>query len=249
MDNLPFNEYAANVFSQNGEDGIIEEIIKRLGIDSDAWCVEFGAWDGMHLSNTFNLVKLGWNAVYIEGCKSRFCDLLDTVKKFEKIVPINAYVSHIKNDNLSLDNILKTTPIKINFDLLSIDVDSYDLDIWESMINYSPKVVIIEINSLVPPGIVWRHTASTPGNTFTATINVAQQKNYTLICHTGNLIFVRDDLVSKLHMDERFVIYPELLFMYERWMRGNNYVKTPSLVASVLPAFVLRLIGKFRRQV
>ena len=117
------------------------------------------------------------------------------------------------------------------------------------MINYSPKVVIIEINSLVPPGIVWRHTASTPGNTFTATINVAQQKNYTLICHTGNLIFVRDDLVSKLHMDERFVIYPELLFMYERWMRGNNYVKPPSLVASVLPAFVLRLIGKFRRQV
>jgi len=53
--NLFYKTYAKNVHSQNGEDGIIEEILKRLDIKNGYVC-EFGAWDGIHLSNTFNLV-------------------------------------------------------------------------------------------------------------------------------------------------------------------------------------------------
>ena len=71
-------KYSSNVYSQNGEDGVIKEIIKRLSLDKKDknWCVEFGAWDGIYLSNTFNLVKQGWEAVYIEGDQKRFKDLL-----------------------------------------------------------------------------------------------------------------------------------------------------------------------------
>ena len=164
----------------------------------------------------------------------------------QKIVPVNAYVSHDESNVSSLDNLLKKTPIVKDYELLSIDVDSYDLDIWESAIKYSPKIVIIEINSLVPPGILWRHTASTPGNTFSATLNVAKNKGYTLVCHTGNLIFVRNDLLNQLHMDDRFVLYPELLFTFETWMVRNIYVKRSSILAKILPTSLLGFINRFR---
>ena len=44
---------------------------------------------------------------------------------------------------------MSDTEIPINFDILSIDVDSYDYQIWKSVEKYKPKIVIIEINSSV----------------------------------------------------------------------------------------------------
>ena len=57
---INLDNFKKNNYSQNGEDGIIKEITKRLKLDKNPknnWCVEFGAWDGIHGSNTFNLVK------------------------------------------------------------------------------------------------------------------------------------------------------------------------------------------------
>ena len=54
-----FQNFKKNIYSQNGEDGIIEEVINRLDLfkNKNLWCCEFGAWDGMHSSNTFALVE------------------------------------------------------------------------------------------------------------------------------------------------------------------------------------------------
>jgi hypothetical protein len=48
-----------------------------------------------------------------------------------------------------LDTILDQTDIPIDFDILSIDIDSYDFQVWKSVQTYSPKFVIIEINSSI----------------------------------------------------------------------------------------------------
>jgi hypothetical protein len=52
------NSFAEDIHSQYGEDGILREALKRLSSkgNSDKWCVEFGAWDGVKLSNTCNLI-------------------------------------------------------------------------------------------------------------------------------------------------------------------------------------------------
>lgn len=49
----PYNliGYRENIYSQYGDDGIIAKIIEVLEI-GQGWFVEFGAWDGAHLSNT-----------------------------------------------------------------------------------------------------------------------------------------------------------------------------------------------------
>ena len=249
---LPFNNYQSDIYSQNGEDGVIAEILKRLNLfHDDNWCVEFGAWDGKHLSNTFALVEQNaFNAVYIEGEEKRFQDLLDTVKANPKIIPICAYVCREPTGENSLDRLLAGTPIPKEFDLLSIDIDSYDLDVWESLNNFSPKIVVIEINSSIPPGIVWRHSTKLRGNTFSATCNVAQQKGYTLVCHTGNLIFVRNDLIDKLNLEDRYLKYPELLFLFDSiWISGPLFqtpqISFPRKVAvKVFPTPVRSLIKK-----
>lgn len=221
---LPLNKYQSDIYSQNGEDGVVAEILKRLDLlNSDGWCVEFGAWDGKYLSNTFFLVERhGYHAVYIEGDRSRFNDLLETVKNFSSIIPVNAFVARGRGQGNSLDDILSASPAPQDITILSIDIDSYDLDVWESLAQYSPIVVVIEINSSVLPGIIWRHSNKTPGNTFSATCNVGREKGYTLVCHTGNLIFVRNDHVPKLKLDERFIKYPELLFLYNSpWLKSG----------------------------
>lgn len=210
-----FDEYRSNYSSQNGEDGIIEEILNRLNgkVELSNWCVEFGAWDGKHLSNTFKLVREKWHAVYIEGDTSKFEDLRKTCIEYPTIVAVNAMVSSEKSSANSLDAILERTSIPEDYDLLSIDIDSHDLAVWHAY-SGTPKIVVIEVNSSAMPGLLWWHSDKTAGNTFSSTLNVGRNKGYTLIAHTGNMIFVRNDLIEHIGLHQKFIDCPELLFDY-----------------------------------
>ena len=226
---LNLNNYRNNVFSQNGEDGILEELLKRLRISNkNSWCVEFGAWDGKYLSNTYNLVRNGWHGIYIEGDTNKFKDLLITKKEHKNIIAINKFVSKNQNSDDSLDKILQKTNIPINFEILSIDIDSYDLEVWDSIICYRPKIVIIEINSSYPPGIIKWHSeknSNVNGNSFSATLAVGKEKGYEFIFHSGNMIFVREELVGMLCIDPKYLIHPELLFDDYWYSIEKNMVK------------------------
>jgi xylulokinase len=115
------------------------------------------------------------------------------------------------NSNNSLDNILDRNGCGNDPAILSIDIDSSDLDIWESLTRYKPKIVVIEINSSIPPGVYLRQGHHVNGNSFTATLAVGKVKGYSLVAHTGNMIFVRDDLVPSLQINRRYLDFPELL--------------------------------------
>jgi hypothetical protein len=195
--NMEITNLKKNIYSQNGEDGIVEFLINKLE-EKDFWCCEFGAWDGKHLSNTFNLVEnYDYNAIYIEPDDEKFLDLLKTCKEHGKILPINKMVDSNKN---LLDDILSVTSIPNNFDILSIDVDSIDYAIWESLKRYQPKIVIIEINSGLDPEILYSPEELTEdvlsrrtGVNFRSCYELAKNKNYSLICHTGNMIFIHNN--------------------------------------------------------
>lgn len=229
-----FKQYERNIYSQHGEDGVLEEIFKRLGVEDsrDRWCVEVGAWDGKRLSNTFYLVSKGWSSVMIEGDADKYQSLLKTAKEFKNIHPINKYVSQYNTEKNSLDKLLKTTKIPNHFEFLSIDVDSYDADIWKTLYEYSAKIVCIEINSAVGPNVYWSSAVSSDnqlsrGATFSEMLDVGKSKGYTLVCQTGdnspvrssneyrrprNCIFVRNDVVGLLNLPTIIMQSPELLF-------------------------------------
>lgn len=191
---MKINDYRKNIFSQNGEDGVIEYILERLP-SKDGWCCEFGAWDGKYLSNTYNLVESkGYKAVYIEGDAKRFQDLLVNSQQNNNIVPIQRFVGYEGEDKL--DNILSSTKITQDFDLLSIDVDGIDYLIWKSLETYRPKVVVIEINSSIRPDYLMDeqrlsiNEIKNGGVNYKTCFELGKQKGYKLIIHLGNMIFV-----------------------------------------------------------
>ena len=191
-----YHTYSKNVYSQNGEDGVIEELLKRLDI-SGGWVCEFGAWDGIYLSNTFNLVEKGFNAVYIEGNSEKYAELLNTVATHSNITPINALV----DPQNSLDQLLSTTNIPNDFDVLSIDVDSYDYQVWKDVNVYQPKMVIIQINSSVNTNVDYiNDSVNYLGTGFKSMYELGVEKGYTFVLHTGNMVFVRNELFDKLNI-------------------------------------------------
>ena len=239
-----FQKYKRNIFSQNGEDGIVLEILKRLKLNSkNKWCCEFGAWDGVHGSNTFNLVKkFNYNAVYIESDKNKFLDLLKTSKKFKKITPLNKLVSHRKNSPNSLQKILKKTKITQDFDILSIDIDSFDLAVWKSLKNYRPKIVIIEINSGLLPGVKQVHGNGKIGNSFTSTVEYAQKNNYQLVCHTGNCVFIDKKYSKKLRINKKFLNNKNVDLLFDKtWFNKKEYF-IKKILKIILPKEVIKFL-------
>ena len=202
-ENFFYEKFKKNFYSQNGEDGVINEILNILEI-KNGWVCEFGSWDGIHRSNTFNQVKKGFNAVYIEVDKNKYEDLLVTCEKYPNITPINAFVDHIKHSENSLDNLLGKTELHCDFLLLSIDIDSYDYQVWRSLQNYKPIIVIIEINSEVFP--LDKNHIHKPnkynGTGFYPMFMLGIEKGYKFLLHTGNMFFIRKDYFGRLNIKE-----------------------------------------------
>lgn len=193
-------KYAKNVFSQNGEDGIIEQLFKELNISTGV-VVEFGAWDGIYLSNVFNLWRTHqFDAILIEGNSSRCADLNSISVKHKNIECVNTFIEHDMNHVNSIDNILTRSKFNLSddtFALMSIDVDSCDCLIFESMNKFRPKIILIETNSNYT---IDQEYKSSGGCSILSVSNLAQIKGYQMVCYTGNAILVRKDLINQLSM-------------------------------------------------
>jgi len=169
----------------------LEEIFSL--IEGNRWCVEFGAYDGKHLSNTYNLLaNKSWSGVPIEASPKRFKKLLETYGGNKKIFPINALVD-FEGKN-SLDNLLASTPIPKDFNLLSIDIDGNDYHVWDSLKLYHPKVVVIEFNPSIPNDVEYvqkKDWSVNHSNSLLALYNLGKRKGYELVaCTHLNAFFV-----------------------------------------------------------
>ncbi len=218
MNNYLYVQYARNEYSQFGEDGIIEHILETIP-DTDKWCVEFGAWDGIHLSNTYNLISnKGYRSVLIEADKKKFRELEVNLSTYESIL-VNEFVTF--DGQNKLDNILARTPIPSRFDFLSIDIDGNDYWILNSLEKFHPKVICIEFNPTIPNDVEYVQSQDFSvkrGASALSIFKLAQEKDYELVATTRcNLIFVdkkyfplfnlQDNQLSTLRDDSQDKIY------------------------------------------
>lgn len=255
-------DYQRDVYSQYGEDGIIEEIINTIP-DDEKWCVEFGAWDGMHLTNTRNLIESrGFAAVLIEANKSRFGDLQKNYSDNEKIVALNRMVGFEPNDGL--DAILENTPIPKNFTLLSIDIDGNDYHVWEAIKNYRPKIVVIEFNPTFPVGVEFvqpKNQSINQGASLSALVKLANEKGYELISVlTINAFFVKKELFplfeiesndpSTLNSSTEYITYLSVGYDGKVFLNGSRAlpwhgIRIKENKVQVLPKFLRKFSGNY----
>jgi hypothetical protein len=187
------SEFAGNVTSQSGEDGLIAKALSLLP-DLSFWCVEFGAWDGKHLSNTYDLVgSKGYNVVLIEGDADKYKKLCDNYPHKDRAVFANVFVGWSEDDGL--DQILSRHPIPRAFDLLSMDVDGNDYHIWRAIKSFQPKLVLIEYNISMVNAVEFVQPAEAgcnQGSSPASLVKLGRKKGYELIAVTKhNLLFVR----------------------------------------------------------
>jgi hypothetical protein len=211
------NRYEYSAFSQNGEDGIIEEIFKRIGIyiyiydniighkSNDHFFVEFGVGNGTE-NNSINLLYNGWKGLWIEGNGNFVKSIHQNFSNAMQSDKLKVLHNFITAENI--EDLFKAANVPAEFDLLSIDIDRNDYYVWKAIKSYRPKVVIIEYNSIFRPGcefvVPYNATATWDGSSnfgasLSALYKLGLEKGYKLVAcdFTGvNAFFVREDLIG-----------------------------------------------------
>lgn len=195
-----------NVTSQNGEDGVLAAVFALLDAHEPEpperrWCVEFGAWDGKHLSNTWSLLfqtRERWAGVLIEADAARVADMREMYQRHDNVTCVHSFIALDGDDTLERILARESPELPKEFDLLSIDVDGADYHIWAELEHYRPKVVVIEFNPTIPNNIVFVQARSTRifhGSSLAAIVDLAKKKGYELVSTTTfNAFFVQRQL-------------------------------------------------------
>jgi len=135
------------VYSQNGEDGIIAEIFRRIGTTNKTF-VEFGVGDGLQNNTRFLLQQGDWHGLWIEGSHEFCCTIQENCALYIKTRRLVLKESFITRDNIDT---LISESFSGDIDLLSIDIDGNDLHIWNAIKSIHPRVLITEYNPTFPP--------------------------------------------------------------------------------------------------
>ena len=174
------------VFSQNGEDGVIAEILRRIGTGGGGF-VEFGIQDGTEGNTVFLAQVLGWSGLYLEADDASFAALERRYSANPRVRTLHAAVEPDTVEALFAQAGVPEEP-----DLVSIDVDGNDYWIWRALTAFRPRLVIVEYNGafdpasrrVMPytPGFRWDGT-SAYGASLGALEDLAAEKGYRLV-HT-----------------------------------------------------------------
>ena len=195
LDNNVLATYAAGRGTA-GELGILARIFQIIG-ETNRWCCEFGASDGIAECNTYNFVrKHDWSAVYIEPDELKYQRLKSEHRDRSSVFSFQNFVD-FDPPNL-IDRILAKTPCPKNLDLMVIDVDGCDYHIWQSISDYLARVVMVEFNSTIPGDVYYvppRDMNIHHGCSLRALDDLARARGYELVATNGwNAFFVRKDL-------------------------------------------------------
>lgn len=198
--------YGRKVYSQNDEDGILQEVFRRIGISRESGVfVECGVGNGLE-NNTHYLLRQGYTGVWLEQLERS----VEKIRRLfgEYLASGQLSVHHLFVTTENIDDHLRTLAAGRRVSVLSIDVDGNDYWLWKAIRAIEPAVVIIEYNATCPPPLavvqryrpdhVWKGTDYF-GASLSAIAKLGAEKGYQLVsCNiTGlNAFLVRKELAT-----------------------------------------------------
>lgn len=179
--------------AQIGEDRIAHFIFDHIKVTNRHFLdIGAGFYGHGHMSNTNLLKKDGWTGLRIDANN----DDDDTIHKL-----------YVTPDNIV--PFLKQHNVPYGFDFMSIDIDSFDLDILEAVVpTYQPRLICTEFNPALDPvssvklkyeeGYIWNETTKY-GYSFGAAVTFCGRYGYKILLNhqQQNLFLVRGDIIQQ----------------------------------------------------
>jgi hypothetical protein len=217
IDNI--HDVEVKVFSQFGDDGIIQYLINVIDIHNETF-IEFGVEDYTESNTRFLLINNNWRGLVIDGSREN----IEYIKNDEIYWKYDLTAVHhfVTTDNIN--KIFVENSFSGEIGLLSIDLDGNDYWVWQAIDVVKPIIVIIEYNSIfgkehavtVPYDPAFFRTKAHYSNLYwgcslKGCYLLAEKKGYSFAgsnSNGNNAYFVRKDKISKLRtltVDEGYV--------------------------------------------
>ena len=200
--------FEGQVYSQHGEDGILSEILRRIG-ETNRRFVEIGTGDGQENNTRYRLAQ-GWSGHWFEADRAnvrRIGTMFGMEVAEGRLTVVRAVMTA---ENAAM--LMRQHGVPEELDLLSLDIDQNTSHVWRALRHLSPRIAVIEYNASIPGHDQWEvaydadatwdgslHYGASLGTLQT----IGDALGYVLVgCELSgtNAFFVRRDLVA-----DRFV--------------------------------------------
>lgn len=233
----PLRQAEFKVFSQFGDDGIIQYLIHRLRPLPDS-SVEFGVENYRQSNTRFLLVNNNWRGLVMDADE----DCIRYIQQDEIYWrhTLTARYAFIDRDNIN--ELLRQAGFTGEIGLLSIDIDGNDYWVWDKIDIVQPAIVIVEYNSIFGPDLAVtvpydpkfdRHRAHHSGQFWGASLSaltlLAGRKGYSLGgCNSAgnNAYFARNDKIDSLPVFSAAEAFVDARFRDSRDAKGNLTFRT-----------------------
>jgi hypothetical protein len=215
------------VFSQWGEDGIIQYLLSHVRIEHEIF-VEFGVESYQEANTRFLLLNNYWSGLIIDGSEEHMAAVTNSDLAWRHT--LHARSAWITAENIN--DVISSAGISGDIGLLSVDIDGVDYWVWKAIHVVQPRIVIAEYNSLYGP----KAKVTPPydptfergkahfshvfyGASLAALDHLAQEKGYRLLGTNSagnNAFFVRADLAPALP-----TVTPEQTFQPARFREAR----------------------------
>ncbi|HMH28198.1 MAG TPA: hypothetical protein VK580_06415 [Steroidobacteraceae bacterium] len=200
-------DYEFKVFSQWGEDGIIQYLSKAIELKHKTF-IEFGVESFMEANCRFLLMKDNWSGYVIDASSSNISIMKNSYFYWKH--QIDAVDAFVTKDNIN--DLLAKSCFDKDVGILSIDIDGNDYFILEAINTVRPRILICEYNAVfgarkisVPYEPDFCRTRKHYSNLYwgaslSAITFLANRKGYSLVGTNSsgcNAFFVRDDLLNE----------------------------------------------------
>lgn len=234
--NTDLRKVGFKVFSQWDEDGIIQYLINKVPVGSKTF-IEFGVGSYEESNTRFLLMNNNWQGMVLDSSieEVRYIRSDPIYWQYD----LTADQAWITRENIN--ELLSQAGFGSDLGLLSIDVDGNDYWIWEAVQSVSPRIVIVEYNSLfglhpvsVPYSRDFDRTRAHVSNLYfgcslAALHHLARKKGYVFVGSDiagHDAFFVRSDVAGALRDVEPADVFVPSGVKESRDRRGSfTYVR------------------------
>jgi hypothetical protein len=228
----PLREYEFKVFSQWGEDGIIQHLIRTVPITVPVF-VEFGVQDYKESNTRFLLQNDNWSGLVMDSSAADIGAIRgDMIYYRHNLHAVCAFI-----DRENINRLLTENGVSGDIGLLSIDIDGNDYWVWEAIECITPRIVICEYDNLLgstlavvsPYDRLFEKTKAHysylyGGASLPALTRLGRTKGYSLVGSNSagnNAFFVRNDILGTLRPVSPQEAFTRARFRNSRDRRGN----------------------------